>query len=311
MAVRILLDESPEPPPLLDQLLAINDGRSQIRLRSEDGEPLSSNGVEAIRLARAEFPVLPLWWVEAGKCACGAFDCDSPGKHPIAELVPSGLYGATKDRSIIREWFKRYSKANIGVRTGAVSSTVVLDVDPRNGGAQALEMLEAEHGALPLTAVQETGGNGHHYVFKDPGCGLTGKLDHGIDIKGDNAYIVVAPRNHHTGGVYTWQEGQRLGEIELAELPKWVIKRARKDLRPKSRYPQTSPFVKKPHPTSCSSCSAIPSSGRPGSESGTISPTRRGRGTTWRLPRSLHSRGVRIRRSPICWWRITSITATY
>jgi hypothetical protein len=81
--------------------------------------------------------VLPLAWItEAGICGCekGA-GCKRPGKHP---LIRGGFYNATRDEATIKGWWKRWPLANIGIRTGWVSSLFGLDVDPRNDGSESL-----------------------------------------------------------------------------------------------------------------------------------------------------------------------------
>src|SRR5207253_2010389 len=78
--------------------------------------------------------VLPLWWPTATRdCACGLPDCESTGKHPIRRLVPHGLHDATGQLDTIDEWWRLHAHANVGIRTGAKSGLVVLDVDGEAG----------------------------------------------------------------------------------------------------------------------------------------------------------------------------------
>src|SRR6266702_6180297 len=79
--------------------------------------------------------VLPLWWSEGAGCACGRPDCPNAGKHPLGGLVPHGLEQATTDARQIERWWAVQPTANIGLRTGAVSGLVVLDVDGPVGEA--------------------------------------------------------------------------------------------------------------------------------------------------------------------------------
>ena len=89
----------------------------------------------ALSYARLGWPVIPLHYpVGGGGCSCNNPACDSPAKHPIGKLVPHGLKDATTDEELIRQWWARYPQANIGIRTGAESGLVVLDIDPHNGG---------------------------------------------------------------------------------------------------------------------------------------------------------------------------------
>ena len=61
-------------------------------------------------------------------------------------------------------WFSGRSKAGIGIVTGAISGLVVVDIDVRHGGDEALEHLEQEHGRLPTTVECRTGGGGRHLL---------------------------------------------------------------------------------------------------------------------------------------------------
>ena len=56
----------------------------------------------ALAHARHERVVLPVYWANGGRCACGRPDCHSPAKHPIPELVPRGVKQATTSRVVIR-----------------------------------------------------------------------------------------------------------------------------------------------------------------------------------------------------------------
>ena len=119
---------------------------------------------EAIRLAKAGYPVFPVYGVKpTGECLCGNVNCHSPGKHP---MLKGGFKIATLDEKTIKRWWKRHPHANIGVPTGEVSGTLVIDIDPRNGGARSLEKLEAEYGGFPPTVLAETGGCGAHLIYK-------------------------------------------------------------------------------------------------------------------------------------------------
>ena len=171
--------------------------------------------------------ILPLWGTHAnGGCTCGTADCASPGKHPVGDLVPHGLKQATSDAEIIRNWFEIRRNANVGIATGAVSGFFVLDIDPRHGGDLTLENLEAEHGPLPHTVEQLTGGGGRHLLFKHPGRRVPTRnesLGPGLDVKGDGGYIVVEPSNHVSGGHYAWELSSHPNNVPIAEAPAWLL----------------------------------------------------------------------------------------
>ena len=57
----------------------------------------------------------------------------SPGKHP---RNPSGSRGGSRDESEIRDWWRRWPNANVGIVTGVDGGLVVLDVDADKGGVR-------------------------------------------------------------------------------------------------------------------------------------------------------------------------------
>jgi hypothetical protein len=172
----------------------------------------------ALDLARLGLPLLPLHFIRDGRCSCGDRSCVSPGKHPLADLVPHGFKNASVNARTIVRWFTSYPHANLGMVTGPV---VALDVDPRNGGDPTLHRLERRHGALPLTWRSATGGGGEHVFFASPAGGIaSAKLGKGIEFKASGGYVVMPPSLHVSGRRYAWQQDPH---STLAPLPAWVI----------------------------------------------------------------------------------------
>jgi hypothetical protein len=186
----------------------------------------------ALELAELGWAVFPLHWpkvLPSGevKCTCGNADCGNVGKHP---MTPNGLTSATTDTKQIRDWWRQWTGANIGVATGAASGIVVLDVDPRHGGDESLRGAMDEHGELPETVEARTGGGGRHFVFAHPGSrvsnshGAKGWLGRsGLDVKGDGGYIVVAPSLHASGNRYAWEPGASPFDLKPSALPAWLV----------------------------------------------------------------------------------------
>ena len=166
------------------------------------------------------YAVFPCHGIDAdGKCTCGDPECKSPGKHPHTK---NGLKNASTDPNVAASWWRQWPDANIGIRTGAESGIVVIDVDPRHGGDVSMENLVIPENPLPDTVTALTGGGGEHFVYKHPGIIVTNKTNFypGIDVRGDGGYIIAAPSNHLLG-VYRWKENHAPGDIEIAELPAW------------------------------------------------------------------------------------------
>ena len=111
----------------------------------------------ALSYAANGWPVFPCHGVSGGACSCRIADCASPGKHP---RIARGLHSASTDPAQISRWWERSPSSNIGVRTGAESGLVVLDIDPAHGGSRSIKALIDRHGdlsAVPLLPPDESG----------------------------------------------------------------------------------------------------------------------------------------------------------
>lgn len=188
----------------------------------------------ALSHARKGRPVLPLHITldpDRRVCSCRmGVRCDSPGKHPDARLVPHGLSDATTDEPTIRRWWTARPQARVAMLTGKSSTMVVLDVDPRHGGDDALHDLERSYTELPRTLTICTPSGGQHIYFADPG-GIrpsASKIGDGLDIRADGAYVVAAGN-----------PGYHIDELApLARMPAWLERLA--------RGPTTKPQEPKP-----------------------------------------------------------------
>lgn len=188
--------------------------------------PVKTNPLLNAALAYAQlgWHILPCWWVtEAGACACGKSDCKTPGKHPIHAIAPFGQKNATTDEALLKNWWARYPQANVAVYLEP-SGLCGVDIDPRNGGLDTIDMLEAEHGPIYSDVLQYSGGGGEHRIFLKPADGgqLPGKLGQGVDLK-LNGYLMLEPSNHESGQLYGWEASSdpRDGVIP-SPLPDWM-----------------------------------------------------------------------------------------
>ncbi len=195
-----------------------------MKLSREDQSAISALETAALAYAGRGFRVFPVHSVDgAGRCSCGRADCTSKGKHP---RIRDWVTQATSDEHVVRDWWKRLPTANIGIATGAVSSVVVLDIDPRHGGDASLARLTAKHGALPSTVEATTGGGGRHLYFAHPESQVSNKvnLDTGIDLRGDGGFVVAPPSLHASGQRYEWKPGHSPEELSPALPPTWLLK---------------------------------------------------------------------------------------
>ena len=132
----------------------------------------------ALDYADHGWPVLPMFGLDvSGKCLCwDRGKCKHPGKHPRTRgkrVIP-----ATVEPGKLSKAFDGSLCSNIGISCGG-AGVVVLDIDPRNGGADSLARLIHEHSELPATPEVSTGGDGRHFYFKAPAEAIRkGELAH-------------------------------------------------------------------------------------------------------------------------------------
>lgn len=162
----------------------------------------STMGEVALEYASGGGLVLPLHTpdpAQPGGCSCRRRDCgDHAGKHP---RVMRGMDDATSDVETVTRWWAMWPTANIGIRPHP--GQVVVDVDPRHGGAAQLVAMQRRYGRLPSTRTAATGGRGWHLWFRFDGEVIK-QLAPGIDLKDHNGYAVAPPSLHLSGDRYVW-----------------------------------------------------------------------------------------------------------
>lgn len=162
--------------------------------------------------------ILPVHGISDGKCTCGKphGDVKDVGKHPALYNWNSE---ASNDPAVVEKWYQENPDYNIGVFCKP-SGFFAIDIDPRSGGDDSFEILEARaEGALPPTIEAQTGEytvrgkvvRGRHLIYRcSPNEKFLGNLDKaglkGIDIK-HNGYILIAPSRHFSGTTYDWKPG--------------------------------------------------------------------------------------------------------
>src|SRR4051812_29380212 len=170
---------------------------------------------QALEFAKRGWRIVPLYGIRQGNCTCSKREqCGrNSGKHPHF-CAHNGLKGADNRPAEINRWFDKHTNLNIGIRTGeqyAGPSRLGIDIDTKTDeagkdGYARLAELEAKLGPLPRTHVFHTGSGGMHIPLSYPRGLLIsssqGKLAHGVDVKGENSYIVAPPSRHKSGGSY-------------------------------------------------------------------------------------------------------------
>ncbi|SHN46439.1 bifunctional DNA primase/polymerase [Cryptosporangium aurantiacum] len=138
---------------------------------------------------------------------CPACDDADPDHDPAACncLCCHSFYAATLDPDRIRAMHTTIPGGLLAIATGAVSGLVVVDIDPRNGGALDPALM------TPTYAVA-SGGGGWHLYYRHPGGRIPSRrLDGrpGVDIKADGGYVVAPPSIHPATGQPYRQAGDR------------------------------------------------------------------------------------------------------
>ncbi|MEI9940051.1 MAG: phage/plasmid primase, P4 family [Pseudomonadota bacterium] len=177
----------------------------------------------ALELARAGYAVFPLYPASATHKA-------PVGKRPRCW---HGHNDATTDEAQIERWWSEPERGdpdawqcspdnNIGI--AVPDGMVIIDLDPRNGGWETFDKVEAECGADWInTLTVDTGGGGKQfYLSCEPGRkfppNLNAHFGPGIDLKQCGGFVVAPPSTHKSGGVYAWDPST--GDIEAA--PAWL-----------------------------------------------------------------------------------------
>jgi putative DNA primase/helicase len=177
----------------------------------------------ALQYAALGLSVVPVHSIkDDGRCTCkDGKSCTSRGKHP---RTARGIRDATRDPAEIESFWAKWPDANIGIATGRPSGIAVIDIDPRNGGLETIEHLEADLGALPTTPMAFTGGGGAHLIFNLPAITVRkAAAGPGIDVLGDGCMMVAPPSCHVSGESYSWEQGLTPDDVRPANLPrKWL-----------------------------------------------------------------------------------------
>ena len=175
----------------------------------------------ALHYGRLGLSVLPVWHPSGNACACPqGKDCHSPAKHP---LLAEWQKKASSDTDVILEWWKRWPSANVGVVLGP--HRLLVDADKDKGGLSTLAELERAHGPLSEEWSAVSGGGGRHHVLALPAGknvkSRAERLGAGLDIRSGDAYFLVAPSQHVSGGRYNWLHRPMQGEPPPA--PGWLL----------------------------------------------------------------------------------------
>jgi hypothetical protein len=199
-----------------------------------------------------------IYYARRGWSVFPAHSSGAKRSHKSAEFSGGSPWGMTTDETEIRQDFKRWPNANVGIVTGAVSGIIVVETDTPEGhgegtdGAAELAKLGTEHGLLPDTLMAISPSGSVHRYFKHPGCYVINSesvIAPGVDVRGDGGMVIAPPsvmpareatpatpavaaapgqkaisakkaKVARAAGVYRW-----LNDLDIAEAPPWLIDR--------------------------------------------------------------------------------------
>jgi hypothetical protein len=154
-----------------------------------------------------------LAWLDRG---FHVFPLQPRGKNPLGLLVPHGCKDASVDPAVIRDWWRREPRANIGGRLG--DGRFVVDLD----GQDAVEWFAnacERHGGAPRTLTVRTARGWHLYFASHvPVPCSVGRIATGVDIREARSYIVLPPSEHPSGHIYTVRR-----DLPVIEAPQWLV----------------------------------------------------------------------------------------
>jgi hypothetical protein len=161
---------------------------------------------------RRGWPVFVLGRSKRPVANCRACKTAGPGHDPAACdcLTCHGFYAATLDPARLGAMLGAVPGGLLAIRTGTASGLLVVDIDPRNGGA-------VDTALMPPTATVATGGGGWHLYYRHPGGPVAAALagHPGVDLKGEGGYVTAPPSIHpDTRRPYRWARRE-----DPAEMP--------------------------------------------------------------------------------------------
>lgn len=189
------------------------DAETEARLQSEIDE-LDSRPPRlldaAVKYAGWGWPVFPLKAQSKQPAIKSAHKGDPPGTPPChgeCGHEGHGLYDATTNEAVIRQWWLRYPNANIGLPTGLAFD--VIDVDapkpeqPVPGAIACAELLAAD--LIPDVHGRVCSARGGMHLYVEPsGDGNKAGIRTGIDYRGKGGYVVAPPSVLAGRRAYSW-----------------------------------------------------------------------------------------------------------
>ena len=143
---------------------------------------------------------------------------------------------ATTDIRLIESWARKYPNCNWGAAAGPDSGFFAVDVDV----PEAMMKLEIEFGLVPEGLTNVTA-RGYQLIYEWPQNAdvrpATNRPCQGIDIRGQDSYIVIPPSVHPSGHVYHYSDDSLL----IPPCPAWLLGMILKDSQQCAQDRQSAP----------------------------------------------------------------------
>ena len=147
------------------------------------------------------------------------FPCVPGDKAPLTE---HGFKDASADSEVIKAWWARWPRANVGLATEGL---LVVDIDGADNRWLADEPLKQRE--LEIAPISITPSGGRHHLFRQPEGkawrNTARRIAPGVDTRANGGYIVGPPSL--VGDVrYAWASGGLyVGPDDLPTPPDWLI----------------------------------------------------------------------------------------
>ncbi len=127
----------------------------------------------------------------------------------------------------VAAWRTQWPDCNWAMITGMISGVVVLDIDPRHGGDDAIRGY-----ALPPTHTVRTPHGGWHYYYRHPGGRVPNAVGllPGVDLRGDGGFVLKPP------SIVDGRPYEVVTDEPLAPLPQWILERLAERAAPDGQH---------------------------------------------------------------------------
>ena len=168
----------------------------------------------------------------APRAPCGR----DAGKHPRGQAWQTSA--TTNPEHIDARWVDKPYYVNVGVVFGGPTRVVLVEADGALGLETFARWNAEEDGGMPETLTCISGSGGIHRYYRVPeGWDMRNSsttIGTKVDVRGKHGFSVTAGSRHLSGfeagwkdgvGVYKWMEGRGPGEIEIADMPVWLLRK--------------------------------------------------------------------------------------